>query len=281
MKKIYLVSLVLGAFIISSCEDVIDVELDQGNTLLVVDGMITDEVKAHKIKLSTTAPYFDNTKTPIVSNAFVEIREYDANGVLIQIDTLKEITLNSGEYFCQKITNGSIGNRYDLKVEALGETYISSSTMQRIPEIDSLVFRYETYSIPDLTGYRAYYFGPEIPGKGDNYLFRVYRNGKLYNKPNQLYFASDDLVDGNYIGNFDITPEPFDKGDTIKIESYTTSRDQYYFYVELSKQVNNGGIFANPPANVRTNILNNNIQGKKAVGYFSANAMKSKTEIID
>lgn len=276
----YILSLIAITFVLSSCEDVIDVELDNGKTLLVVEGMLTDEIKDQKIILSTTAPYFNNAKPPRVSGAFVELREYDPSGTLIVVDTLVEQVANSGEYFTQKISKGSIGNKYDLRINALGESYQSTSTMQRIPEIDSLVFIYESYPIPELTGYHAYYYGPETPGLGDNYLFRVYKNGKLYDNPNELYFASDELVDGNYIGKVDITPEPFEKGDTISVEMYTTSRDQYYFFVELSKQVNNGGIFANPPANVRTNIFNINSSGSKAVGYFSANAMKSKTGII-
>ncbi len=280
MKKIFLAIVILSSFAFTACEDVIDVELNQGQTLLVIDGMITNEVKAQKIKLSSTAAYFDNKKTPTVSGAFVELKEYDAAGVLLNTDTLVENTPNSGEYFTQKITAGSIGNRYDLTVRALGETYTASSTMQRIPPIDSLTFKYETYNVPELTGWHAFYNGPEIPGIGDNYLFRIYRNGKQYNNPNQIYFASDELVDGNYIGNVDLTPEVFEQGDTIMVELYTMNKDQYYFFVELARQVNNGGIFASPPANVRTNIYNNTTQGKKAVGYFSANAMNRATEII-
>jgi hypothetical protein len=278
MKNYFI--LISIALTMASCEDVINVDLDNGTTLLVVDGMLTDDAKPQHVRLSTTAPYFQNEQTPRVSGAFVEIKEYDENGLLITIDTLVETTANSGDYFTQKINNGTIGHKYDLTVKALGETYISSSTMQRIPPIDSVVLRYETYNIPELTGYHAYYYGPETPGMGDNYLFRIYKNGKLYDAPNQIYFASDELVDGNYIGEVDVTPEIFELGDTVKVESYTTSRDQYYFFVEMSKQVNNGGIFANPPANIRTNIKNINSNGKKAVGYFSANATNSLTTIV-
>lgn len=280
MKRLNIFLLGIIALAFSACEDVIDVDLDNGSTLLVVDGMITDELKPQKIRLSTTAPYFENQQTPRVSGAFVELKEYDELGALITTDTLVEINANSGDYYTQKISAGVIGHRYDLTIKALGETYTSTSTMQRIPPIDSIVFKYETYSIPELTGYHAYYYGPETPGMGDNYLFRIYKNGKLYDAPNQIYFASDELVDGNYIGEVDVTPEPFELGDTVKVESYTTSRDQYYFYVEMSKQVNNGGIFANPPANIRTNVYNNNAGGKKSVGYFSANATKSVTRIV-
>lgn len=280
MKKIYLALFILSTLAFQACEDVIDVTLDQGETLLVVEGMITNENKTQKIKLSSTAPYFENKKTPSISGALVVIKEYNETGALTLVDTLEENTIVPGEYLCKKISSGQIGYTYELNVAALGENYVSRSTMQRIPPIDSLVFRYETFPIPELTGWRAYYYGPEIPGIGDNYLFRIHRNGKEYNKPTELYFASDDLVDGNYIANVDLTPEPFEEGDTIKIELFTMNKDQYYFFGELSRQVNNGGIFASPPANVRSNIRNVVEGRKKAVGYFSANAKNSITEIV-
>lgn len=280
MKRIYISVLALAAIVFSSCEDVIDVSLDQGETLLVVESIITNENKPQKVKLSTTAPYFENQKTPSVSGALVVIKEYDASNTLLTSDTLIETVPNTGEYFTQKIRAAVIGNRYELNVNAMGESYVASSTMQRIPPIDSLVFRYETYNVPELTGWRAFYFGPELPGIGDNYLFRIFRNGKEYNKPSEIYFASDDLVDGNYIANVDLTPEVYDLGDTIKVEMFTMSKDQYYFFVEMARQVNNGGIFASPPANVRTNIKNVDASRKKAVGYFSANAKNSITEIV-
>lgn len=280
MKKIYLAILAIGSLSFQACEDVIDVSLDQGETLLVVEGMITNENVAQKIKLSTTAPYFENKKIPAVSGALVVINEYDGTNTLLKSDTLTENPANPGEYLCNKITAGVIGNTYELNVSAMGEKYTARSTMQRIPAIDSLVFRYETYNIPELTGWRAFYYGPELPGIGDNYLFRIFRNGKEYNKPSEIYFASDELVDGNYIGNVDLTPEAYDLGDTIKVEMFTMNKDQYYFFGELSRQVNNGGIFASPPANVRTNIKNVEASRKKAVGYFSANAKNSITRIV-
>ncbi len=280
MKKIYITLIALGSLALQACEDTIDVSLDQGETLLVVEGMITNENIQQKIKLSTTAPYFENQKTPSVSGALVVINEYDATNTFLRSDTLIENPLKAGEYLCNNITAGIIGNTYELNISALGEKYTARSTMQRIPPIDSLVFRYETFNVPELTGWRAFYYGPELPGIGDNYLFRIFRNGKEYNKPSEIYFASDELVDGNYIGNVDLTPEPYDEGDTIKVEMFTMNRDQYYFFVELSRQVNNGGIFASPPANVRSNIFNTDATRKKALGYFSANAKNSISRIV-
>jgi hypothetical protein len=280
MKKIQSIFILFLAIGLTSCEDVIDITLEQGPTLLVVDGRITDEPGvSHVIRLTTTAPYFNNSATPAVSAAQVVVETYDSLGTLINIDTLQESTSNPGDYLTQS-TVGLLGHRYVLKVQALGENYTSESTIMRIPPIDSITYEFREAVGPFDAGYFIAYNGPEPAGVGDNYLFIIYRNGVRYDAPNEIYFASDELVDGNYIGNLDITPEPMSLGDTITCESYTTSLDQYRFLLELSTQVNNGGIFASPPANVRTNIRNVNPQGPKAVGYFSANAIQRKTVVI-
>lgn len=278
MKKLNIIYILFSVLVFASCEDVIDIELDQGETLLVVDGKITDEQKRHSIKLSTTAPYFDSLQTPIVSGAIIQLSIYDASGVLVNIDTLEEQT-GTGIYLTDDI-KGELNYKYVLRIEAIGEVYTAESVLPRVPEIDSLTYEYKEAVGPFEAGYYVYFHGPEAPGTGDNYLFRISRNGKEYTRPNQLYFATDELVDGSYIGNFDVTPEPFDLGDTIKVQNYTMSNDQYQFYLELSTQVNNGGIFASPTANVRTNIRNIDPNRKKAVGYFSANGTRSISVII-
>ena len=278
--NIYILFSILALFSLTSCEDVIEIDLEQGETLLVVDGRITTEAGIqHVIRLTETAPYFENVPAPAVSNALVYVQTYDANNQLINTDTLLEDAAKPGNYLTQT-TQGLMDHRYVLNIEYNASRYRAESTITRIPPIDSLRYEYREAEGPFDAGYYVYYYGPETPGVGDNYLFIIYRNGVRYSEPSQLYFASDELVDGNYIGNLDFTPEPFELGDTITVESYTTSNDQYQFYLELSTQVNNGGIFASPPANVRTNIKNLDPSGKKAVGYFSANAMERKSIVI-
>lgn len=275
---IYTLILSCISTIFFACEEVIDVDLEQGETLLVVDGKITNENKQHIIRLTTTAPYFDSNATPAVNGAVVTLNVYDANNILVDSDSLQEIG-TSGNY-ATKTFSGNIDHKYVITIKAMNEEYQAESILRRIPPIDSITYKYKEAEGPFEAGYFIYYNGIEYEGLGDHYLFRVSRNGKEYSRPNQLYFASDELVDGNYIGDLDMTPEPFELGDTIFVQSFSMNADQYKFYLELSTQVNNGGIFASPPANVRTNIKNINPKGKKAVGYFSANGTEKRTILI-
>ena len=49
--------------VLTSCEDNIDLDLDNGKIQLVVDGFIDSDSKVQTIKLSQSAPYFFNKET--------------------------------------------------------------------------------------------------------------------------------------------------------------------------------------------------------------------------
>ncbi len=68
--------------------------------------------------------------------------------------------------------------------------------------------------------------------------------------------------------NVQLNFEPFKAGDKVRVENWSITDDTYTFYTELQQQILNGGLFANPPANVRTNVFNRNASGRKAVGWF-------------
>lgn len=282
MKTRYIIlSGLIAAMSLSACEDVIDVKLDNGETLLVVDGYVNDDTtRNYTVTLSTTAPYFDGKATPRVSGAFVEITEWNSLGQQTAVDTLQEQVPGSGNYISAKL-KGRTGNTYQLIVRALGQEYRAETEIRRIPEIDSLTFEYREKSIMSDAGYIGKYSGPELVGVGDYYRLVVYRNGEMLNKPFDLSYVSDEMVDGKYIGNLEINFEPFQKGDVIRAEMRTITRDQFYFFAELGAQVVNGGLFANPPANVRTNLKNTSPGGKPAVGYFGGYGMRAITRVAE
>jgi len=274
MKKYLLLACSATALVITGCEDVIDVKLDQGETLLVVDGWITSQPAPYTVRLTTTAPYFTNAPTPVVPGALLVIT--DSEGAR---DTLKES--KPGVYVTQKI-QGKIGHSYELSIKVNGEEYTARTEIKRVPAIDSLTVKYQKESaFFETEGYYVYYNGPEPAGVGDFYRFKIYRNDTLLSRPADLIFAEDRLVDGNYIEAIQMNSQGFKKGDRIRGENWTITEDAYQYYLELYVQINNGGLFSNPPANVRTNIRNVNPNGKRAVGWFGGAGVSSQEITIE
>ncbi|TAH21595.1 MAG: DUF4249 domain-containing protein [Cytophagales bacterium] len=263
---------ILTISFLASCEDVIDIDLKQGNTLLAIDGGITTLNRPDTIKLTLTAPYFENKPAPAVIDAQVSIADNEGNKEILR-------QVSNGKYIVGM--RGKIGNTYTLNIKYKGEEYEAITQVKRVPEIDSLVVRFEKPSNAQTEGYYVYLFVPEPAGVGDYYRFKVYKNDTLWNQPSDLSIAYDRLVDGNRIDNLQINFKPFHKKDKIKVEVLAITEDHFQFYTEMQAQINNGGLNARPPANVRTNILNKNPKGSKAVGYFGGAGISAKTVIVN
>jgi hypothetical protein len=198
MKKIrnryLLISMVFGLWSIvclSSCEEVINIDLNSSNPKLVVEGWIYNTPGPYRIRLSLTTNYFDTTAAPKVEDALVIVSENDT-----LIDTLK--MGNPGVYRTQKILLGKIGATYTLKIFYNGSLYEAASTLKPIAVIDSLTYEYKEDTRRDGTGYFVSIYFQEPATSGDYYRWVFYKNNKVHKKRDELY-ASDEFYNGNYI----------------------------------------------------------------------------------
>jgi hypothetical protein len=265
---------------LSACEDVIDVEIPTGEPLLVVEGAVTDQPGPYVVKLATTLPYFEEGALPPVRGATLALSDQEG-----QRETLRE--REPGTYVTSSF-QGKIGNRYTLTIQTEGEEYQADTEIRRTPPIDSVRAVYREATTLDEEGYYVLYYGPELPGVGDYYRFKVFRNGRLLNRPQDLFVRSDELVDGRYIGAFELNnnqgeEETFELGDRIRVELNSIPRDYYFFLNEIVTQLTNSGLFAAPPANVRTNVRNvhSSAPTRQAVGYFAGYPVRRDSLIIE
>lgn len=264
----------LASFSLSSCVDVVPLDLPSGQPLLVVDGQITDQPTPPVVQLSLSQAYFANSAAPVVRGAVIRLADN-----LGTHDVLRETT--PGRYVGSGAVLGRIGGRYTLIIESNGQTYRAETEIKRTPSIDSLSLVYKTGQLGAEDGYYPLYYGPELPGVGDYYRFKVYKNGQLLNNPSDLIVSSDERVDGSYIGGLELTKKPLMRGDKVKIELNALPRDYFYFLNEMVGQINNVGLFATSPANVRTNV--HNIQPgseKLAAGYFAGYPVRADSVMI-
>jgi hypothetical protein len=118
-------------------------------------------------------------------------------------------------------------------------------------------------------------------GKGDNFIFELVKNDTLQNLPQDLFAVEDDLTDGQRILGPVLNNEPFKKGDSVTVRVVSITKDALYFYNELQVQINNGGLFSQPPANVRTNFVNVSPGSKKRTsGYLFLRNVTSASTVL-
>lgn len=281
----YAIQIILSITIflgLTSCEDVIDVELESGKTQLVVDAFVNDLPENQKIRLTLSAPYFQNQKTPPALNAVVRL--IDNNGKVFNFLDLE----NNGNYIYERSDLDSfcvVGNSYRLEIEYDGETYFSESRVNPIPEIDSMISKKDKNPFSGELEYKAEYFATDFRGTRDYYYVRAWYNDTLKALGN-----SDKFQDGAFSGSgadglvftlpmrecVNRQGEPYFPGDTIRMQLLSVDEGTYLFLNDVFRQLNNGGLFATPLANARTNIKNVNPNSSKtAIGYFVTSAAKT------
>ncbi|MFN4145072.1 MAG: DUF4249 domain-containing protein [Runella sp.] len=287
-------SLILaGMLLFSSCEDVIDLDIPAGESQLVVDGWITNQPKTQTIRLTQSAPFFDNTPARPVLGASVTVT--DDRGKTFVFKDEK----NNGTYLWQPATPrdtlGRIGGTYRLLIKTANEEYSATSRLNRVPRIDSLNFFPDEVPInpPDGSprqGFTAEFFARDPVGVGDCYWIKSYRNDTLFNRTNQIVLAFDAgfspgaATDGlQFILPIrrSITQRFFQENERVRVEIHSIGLEGFFFLNQVRQESNNAGLFATIPANIPTNIQNRDPKGRKALGYFGASAVSSAEVVID
>ncbi len=288
----YIVLFAALSMVFSSCEKVVDINLEPGESQMTVDAVITNDTSEQQIRLSMSLPYLNNSRMyPAVTNATVAVLDLNT------FDTF--IFKHAGDGFYRwkpdaaKGDTLSTGHRYLLVVATDKDTFYSVSNMNRTADIDSLVVEELPESLGRKAGKYVELFSKDKPGRGDLYWFRTYVNGKFKGLPgdiNTAYdgaFAPGDANDGiqfivpiSFLGLNDFQ-NPYVSGDRIAVEILGITPEFFYFLQETTIQTQNGGLFATPPSNVKSNILNYNTSSKKkANGFFVACSLKKATVTI-
>jgi hypothetical protein len=295
------ISLLLSLLILSSCEEDIVPELEPAEPQIVIDAWINNTPTSQYIRITETLPYFDSLTDAGVKNAIVYIEDntdntrYDFNeispGVYEWVPTTALPQL------------GTIQNSYDLNVEIEGETYTATSILNRVPEIDSIVFSYKSESLyPD--GYYAQFYATDLIGAGDTYWIKAYKNGQFLNKANELNLAFDagfsegSNIDGTtFIGFIRELINPYDSdeagddlppympGDSVIVEIHSINYEAFTYLNELRIQTDRPGGFAElfsvPLSNVSSNIIGSDPEGLKPLGFFNMSAKSVLGEWLD
>ncbi|MCX6181730.1 MAG: DUF4249 domain-containing protein [Bacteroidetes bacterium] len=271
----------------TACEKVISVDLDEGKKQLIVDGFITNEATTQKIKLSITQPYFDNATPPAATGAIVKVISSEG-------DTFKFAEQsNTGEYIWTPSVNDSIckvGIKYTLQINYEGSLYESFNATQQVPSIDSLKFSKSEGFGPPGNGYTAEFFANDFGGQNDYYWIKYYKNDSLFSDPASILVSINGAIFAPGADGFlFIAPvrfgindgaKQYQLGDSVKVEVLSITEDTWQFFGEAKTQMNNGGLFATPPSNVRTNISKTSGNGMSAMGWFSTSALSRRVEVV-
>jgi len=270
MKKICYILVLLSIF---SCEDVINVELNNAQSKLVIDASI-DWFKGtsgneQDIKLTLTAPFFD-AEVPPATGATVFINNSEGT----QFNFIED-----GQTGIYRTTEfiPEIDETYALTVIYEGETYVGQESLKSVVDIDYVEQIDDGGFTGEETELKAFYTDPA--GVDNYYLFEFI--AEIASFP-ELEVYEDEFTDGNQIFGF-YTEEDLEPGDLVTIRNHGVSERFYEFMFILLQQGadDGGGPFETQPATVRGNCSNITNPDNFPLGYFRLSEVAELVYVVE
>jgi hypothetical protein len=265
----YFISVITIFFI--SCEDIVDVKLDNSQPKLVIDASLKWEKgtlgNEQMITITTTADYF-GTSVPPVNGAIVTVTDSNNSVFNFLEDGL------SGNYKCSNfipVLNGV----YTLSVSYNGQTYVATDKLYPVPAITSIE--------QDLNGIT----GNEIELKFNfqdnaaisNYYLEEY---KVPYRPFPLLGVfNDEFTNGNQMFSL-LIDENLAPSQNIKFTLHGIS-ERYHNFMNILISISGGlsnGPFSTPPATVKGNIINQTNTANYPLGYFRLSEVEVKNYVV-
>jgi len=264
IKHITYLIFILVITLLTSCEKVIDIKVDDEVGRLVIEAQINNITTQQEVKLSKNIP-LSSTNTPTtVTGAIVLVRD-DANKEYIFNET------KAGTYIAQNFT-GIPGQNYQLEVRVENQTYKGQSQMPQVVLLDSIALENSKFGEKEKKNIKVFY---KDPADQDNYYrFIVFVNNR---QTKDIIVTDDKFNNGNDI-SFTIRPDSDDDdkkivaGDNIRVEMQCIDKAMYKYWFTLMQQSFGGGVTpSNPPNNITPTVL----------GYFSAYTTSSRSIIAN
>jgi hypothetical protein len=246
----------------TSCEKVIELDLENTEPTLVIEGNITNQPGPYYVKLTKTLPFDQSSIYPGVENAQVIIS--DNMGIS---DTLKYT--ENGIYATSKL-EGVAGRTYTLVVQSEGKTYKAKSTMPQYVPFEAIRFNKFTFAGEDQNVVIPIYKDPT--SLGNNYNFVLTVNDTLDN----TYLVWNDNTNNGVENQRPLRSNNgnLQSGDQVKIEMQCLDLSVYQYYFTLSQIASGGPGGGTTPSNPP-----NNISGG-ALGLFSAHTTQTRQIVI-
>ena len=262
--------ILIAGMISASCSEIIEININDSDPQLVVEGSIGQGEYA-KVILTYSVNLYYTGEIPPVDNATVKLTDDQGN-----IEILKQF--EPGIYISENI-QGVAGRTYYLRIEKDEHLITASGKIPAFVPVDN--FRVENSIYPGggpaiLPNQSADFYEVYItytdPADEQNYYRLVLSvNGKL-SANNYVY--DDRLTNGNQVENLLVVYNPeLKSGDSISVEVQCISKPVYDYFKSMGSSSGRPGN-SSSPANPYTNL-----QGA-ILGFFNAHTVERLQYII-
>jgi hypothetical protein len=270
-------------------EEKITWELQQHPDMLVVESIITNELKQQAVHLMLSNTYFDGSAPKNVSGATIVVTDGVHPFRFLESNETPGWYFSEQSYAAESLKTYSLSIQLQHSINGLME-YTAQSQLPQGLEMDSMIC--EIYKTPkiiadeaddnkekDTTILGIYYFGKE-PQTAENFYFaKVFRNKKLlYTNPKEYTYFNTASQNASYTHLMGFQKNVAGN-DTIRCRLFTIGKDYYHYLEAIQNSDFSGNAYSmsGPPANAVGNISDG-----KALGYFLAAYVSDKeTKAVD
>jgi hypothetical protein len=270
-----IIVLFLTLFMLASCEKKTEWALDEQPTHpVVVDGIITDELKTQSIRLMFAYDTLNTIPVPVTGAEVI----VSGNS---KVYHFHEQSGNHGNYLSDIQFSGVIGQEYSLLITVSNKVYSAKASMESGPTS----FESARYSKEASTGLCQFYwvadpYSLENPAMYELQLdwskVQGYQQLDSAETHAKLLYYSLPTLDVSEIFAPAMEKVKFPAGTLIIERRYSLTKD-YAAYIRalLLETTWQGGFFTTASANVPTNL------SSAALGYFTASSVTEKSSIAN
>ncbi len=265
MKYISII-IVLVSLSFIGCEKVIDIELNETDPKVVIQGQLWEGTNDFVVNIKQSRSFYEQEDQAIVDNAMVTLFDGEMNPVVLE-------NLTDGNYIAKDYV-ASAGNNYTIEVNIGEENYSATTFMPAKVVLDSIRSEFAPGMFGQEGGYLVFMFYQDTPGVNNYFRALSWKNGVEQDSGSDLWLNDSNFTDGNYI-TIPLFTQTFELGDTIDIRLSSIDSTIYDYYQTLAGIAGGGGGNNAAPANPNSNFSNGGL------GFFGAFNGSEKQIIIE
>lgn len=247
-----LLAIIMG---LSSCEDVIEIDIRDSEPRLVVDATLNVVEQTATVLLSQTTPLYEIDSPVYDPVADVSLVDADGNSVsLSRVDV--------GQYVANDVI-AEVGENWTLVVEIDNEIYRGEARVPEFVELSKVDTMQTAFSFGDTTVvfYQVAMEWIDVVDVDNFYRLQSYINDTLQTGQYFLYADSQNngIAMNRPIMSF------FQPGQNITLELFSTNESYYDFYLQVSS-IQEQGFGGTTPFNPVGNMLD--AEGNHILGNF-------------
>lgn len=262
MNTRYIVLFIVGLFVATSCQKVIDVNLNEADPILSIDAVYNATDEVIRVKLGLSSNYFSNEQSAPIDAATVIIK--DENGIETNIPNIGD-----GVYLLESYTP-AFNTTYTLTVEYDGTTYTANSLLQDVIPLDDLSNEFVEESLFGEEGYVVFMELTNDVNKDLYFRAIPFLSDTIYYEADDLFLFDNEIVADGFT-QVPFFTDRFQIGDTVDVELRSYNLETYNYYNEIAVILSGQSA---APTNPTTNWDND------ALGFFQTWGYSKEREII-